>query len=258
MFLTKKHLSRRTVLKGAGVAIALPLLDAMIPASTAWANTAAAIKPRLGFVYFPHGAVQKFWVPKGTGKDFEFSRILKPLESVRDYVTVVTNIRNKAGERQNPPHGIIEQAWLTCQDPQTDPWGPGGGHFHRPDRREADRAGHAARLARVVRRARRRHLLPRPEPEPSAGRQPAQGVLRHVRPGRFQRRSRRAPQGHRQPARLRDGGHPEPEPSAGRGGSCAGQQLPGFGARGRGPRPQAHGQGRLAGQPAGCAAGHAG
>ena len=65
MFLTKKHLSRRTVLKGAGAAIALPLLDAMIPARTAWANTAAAIKPRLGYVYFPHGAVQKFWTPDG-------------------------------------------------------------------------------------------------------------------------------------------------------------------------------------------------
>ena len=84
MFITKKHLSRRTVLKGAGVAISLPLLDAMIPASTAMANTAAAIQPRLGFVYIPHGAVEKFWVPQGTpngtGKDFELSRILKPME----------------------------------------------------------------------------------------------------------------------------------------------------------------------------------
>jgi hypothetical protein len=91
------------------------------------AATAAAIQPRLGFVYIPHGAVEKFWVPKGTGKDFEFSRILKPMEDVRDYVTVITNIRNKAGERQNPPHGITEQAWLTCQDPQMSPWGPGAG-----------------------------------------------------------------------------------------------------------------------------------
>src|SRR5678816_4302925 len=92
MFLTKKHLSRRTVLKGAGVAISLPLLDAMIPAGTALANTAAAVQPRIGFVYVPHGAVEKFWIPKGTGKDFEFSRILKPMESVRDHVTVITNI----------------------------------------------------------------------------------------------------------------------------------------------------------------------
>jgi hypothetical protein len=117
MFLTKKHLSRRTVLKGAGAAIALPLLDAMIPAGTALANTPAAIKPRLGYVYFPHGAVQKFWTPEGTGTDFKFSRILKPLEEMRPYVTVVTNLRNKPGESSDP-HGIIEATWLTCQAPQ--------------------------------------------------------------------------------------------------------------------------------------------
>ena len=116
MFLTKKHLSRRTVLKGAGAAIALPLLDAMIPAHTAWGATAAAIKPRMGFVYFPHGAVQKFWTPEGTGKDFQFSRILKPIESMREYVTVVSGLRNKPGESSNP-HGIIEQTWLTCKSP---------------------------------------------------------------------------------------------------------------------------------------------
>ena len=59
MFLTKKYLSRRTVLKGAGATIALPLLDAMIPAGTALAQTPAAAGPRLGFVYFAHGALQE-------------------------------------------------------------------------------------------------------------------------------------------------------------------------------------------------------
>ena len=57
MFLTKKHLSRRTALKGMGVALALPLLDAMIPAATALAQTAAAPKTRAGFFYMPHGAI---------------------------------------------------------------------------------------------------------------------------------------------------------------------------------------------------------
>ena len=113
MFLTKKHLSRRTVLKGAGVSIALPLLDAMIPAGTALASTPAAPNPRLGFVYFPHGAIQKFWTPEGTGRDFKFSPILKPLEPLRDYVTVVSGLRNKPGESSDP-HGIIESTWLTC------------------------------------------------------------------------------------------------------------------------------------------------
>ena len=126
MFLTKKHLSRRTVLKGAGAAIALPLLDAMIPASTAWANTAAAIKPRLGYVYFPHGAIQKFWTPDGTGRDFKFSPILKPLEGMRDYVTVVSNLRNKPAESTDP-HGIIEATWLTCLAPTARGEGPNAG-----------------------------------------------------------------------------------------------------------------------------------
>jgi Protein of unknown function (DUF1552) len=126
MFLTKKHLSRRTVLKGAGAVIALPLLDAMIPAGTAWADTAAVIKPRLGYVYFPHGAVQKFWTPDGTGKDFKFSRILQPLSGMRDYVTVVSNLRNKPAESTDP-HGIIEATWLTCLAPTARGEGPNAG-----------------------------------------------------------------------------------------------------------------------------------
>ena len=94
MFLSKKHLSRRTLLKGAGASIALPLLDAMIPASTALARTAAAPRPRLGFVYFPHGALQDEWQPKQTGRGFEFPFILKPLEPFRDHITVISGLRN--------------------------------------------------------------------------------------------------------------------------------------------------------------------
>jgi hypothetical protein len=116
MFLSKKHLSRRTLLKGAGAAIALPLLDAMIPAATALADTPAAVKPRLGFVYFPHGAIQQSWTPQAVGRDFQFSPILKPLEPLRDYVTVVTGLRNKGGESSDP-HGIIEMTWLSCVGP---------------------------------------------------------------------------------------------------------------------------------------------
>ena len=116
MFLTKKYLSRRTVLKGAGVSIALPLLDAMIPAGTALSETAAVVKPRLGFVYYPHGAVQQFWTPKDTGTSFTFSPVLKPLEPMRDYVTVVSGLRNKPAESSNP-HGIVEQTWLSCFPP---------------------------------------------------------------------------------------------------------------------------------------------
>jgi len=106
MFLSRKNLSRRTLLKGAGVTIALPLLDAMIPAGTALAETAAAPSPRLGFVYFPHGALQDEWQPKTVGRDFDFPFILQPLEPFRDYLTVISGLRNKGGESSSP-HGII-------------------------------------------------------------------------------------------------------------------------------------------------------
>jgi hypothetical protein len=117
MFVSRKHLSRRTVLKGAGATIALPLLDAMIPARTALAQTAAAASPRLGFIYFPHGALQDEWTPTRTGRDFEFPFILKPLEPLREQVTVVSGLRNKGGESSSP-HGIIEETWLSCVNPR--------------------------------------------------------------------------------------------------------------------------------------------
>jgi hypothetical protein len=116
MFITKKHLSRRTILHGAGVAIALPLLDAMIPAATALANTAASPKPRMGFIYFPHGAVMSRWTPAETGTGFQFTPILKPLEAFRDHVTIVSGLRNKAGESPSP-HAIIAGTWLGCVPP---------------------------------------------------------------------------------------------------------------------------------------------
>ena len=117
MFVFKKHLSRRTVLKGAGATIALPLLDAMVPAGTALAQTVAASSPRLGFVYFPHGALQEEWTPTRTGRDFEFPFILKPLEPLREQVTIVSGLRNKGGESSSP-HGITEETWLNCVSPR--------------------------------------------------------------------------------------------------------------------------------------------
>jgi hypothetical protein len=116
MFITRKHLSRRTVLRGAGAVIALPLLDAMIPAATALADTAANVKPRVGFVYFPHGAVMDRWQPQAVGTDFVFPQILKPLEPYRQHMTVVTGLRNKGGESPDP-HGIIAGTWLSCVGP---------------------------------------------------------------------------------------------------------------------------------------------
>jgi len=117
MFITKKHLSRRTVLRGLGAAVALPLLDAMIPAATAWAQTAAKPQPRLGFVYFPHGAVMDRWVPTTTGRDFEVSPILAPAAKFKDKMTIVSGLRNKPAESSDP-HGIIAGTWLRCVNPK--------------------------------------------------------------------------------------------------------------------------------------------
>ena len=113
MFLTKKHLSRRTVLRGLGVSVALPLLDAMVPAATALAATAARPAPRMGFIYFPHGAVMNAWSPAESGRDFRMSPILKPLETWRSQMTIVSGLRNKGGE-SGDPHGIMAGTWLSC------------------------------------------------------------------------------------------------------------------------------------------------
>jgi Protein of unknown function (DUF1552) len=110
MFITKKHLSRRTVLRGAGTCIALPLLDAMIPA-LARASTPAP--HRMAFVGFPMGAVIKNWSPEATGKDFKISPILEPLDKYREYLTIVSGLRNKPAESPEP-HAYIERTWLSC------------------------------------------------------------------------------------------------------------------------------------------------
>ncbi len=105
MFITKKHLSRRTLLKGAGVSLALPLLDAMIPAATPLAQTAAARKLRMGFFYIPHGAIMgntshgpamDKWTPSGAGADFKLSPIMKSLDPYKKYVTSFGNLKNDA------------------------------------------------------------------------------------------------------------------------------------------------------------------
>src|SRR6185369_3064924 len=95
MVITKKHVSRRALLKGIGVTMALPLLDAMNPAATAWAQTPAGSTPkRFAFVGFPHGAVMDRWSPKQTGTGYEMSPILEPLAPYRQHLTIVSGLRN--------------------------------------------------------------------------------------------------------------------------------------------------------------------
>ena len=99
MFITRKHLSRRTVLRGMGVSLALPLLDSMVPAQTPVAKTAAAPKTRLACIEMVHGAAgstadgteKHYWSPAEEGRDFKFSQTLEPLEPLREYITVVSD-----------------------------------------------------------------------------------------------------------------------------------------------------------------------
>jgi hypothetical protein len=102
MFNSKKHLPRRTFLKGAGITLALPLLDAMIPASTALAQTAANPKPRFMGIFFPHGMAPGYWVPEGVGTLGTLPPILEPLEKVKNQAVVLSGLWSKSAE---PPEG---------------------------------------------------------------------------------------------------------------------------------------------------------
>lgn len=92
MFISKKHISRRTLLRGAGVSLALPLLDSMVPAQTPLRQTAASPVRRFVGIWHPHGAAPGYWSPLQEGPDFDFSFITKPLEPFRNRVTLITGL----------------------------------------------------------------------------------------------------------------------------------------------------------------------
>jgi hypothetical protein len=117
MLIPKKHLPRRTFLRGMGVTLALPLLDSMLPAQTALRKTAAAPSPRLGFVYVPHGAIMDKWTPVTEGAGFEFSPILKPLEPFRDRLTIVSGLGHRAAD-STAVHSLSPTTWLSGVRPK--------------------------------------------------------------------------------------------------------------------------------------------
>jgi Protein of unknown function (DUF1552) len=126
MFITKKHISRRTVLKGTGVSLALPFLDAMVPAGTALAQTAAVPKLRTGFFYLPHGAIMgntshgpamDRWTPSGSGANFKLSPILSSLEPYKKYVSSFGNLENAA--TAGSVHTFTPATWLSATRPDT-------------------------------------------------------------------------------------------------------------------------------------------
>src|SRR5258705_13217109 len=102
MFITKRAIPRRTFLKGAGVTLSLPLIEAMVPAATALAQTpaAGASKPRFVGVFFPHGMAPGYWEPEKEGPLAEkVPLILEPVGKVRDQSLVVTRLWSKSAER---------------------------------------------------------------------------------------------------------------------------------------------------------------
>jgi len=98
MIVNRKSISRRAMLRGIGTAVALPLLDSMVPALTASQNTPARAVRRFGVVYHPNGIIYDKWLPKGVGSEFELSPILAPLEPFRDKLVVVTGLYSDQAE----------------------------------------------------------------------------------------------------------------------------------------------------------------
>ena len=131
MFVAKKHISRRTVLRGAGVALALPFLDAMVPAQTPLRKTAASSKPRLCAIEIPHGAAgstiegetKNYWSPAKQGLDFEFTDSLSPLEPLREYITIISDTDCHNADPLAPPevgadHTRSASVFLTAAHPK--------------------------------------------------------------------------------------------------------------------------------------------
>ena len=121
MIIKKLSLPRRTFLRGAGAAVALPLLDAMVPALSAVTRTAASPVRRLGFVYIPNGAVMQQWTPTEVGSGFELSPILQPLAPYRDQLTVVSGLAHGQAEPLgdgNGEHSRASSTWLNGVHPK--------------------------------------------------------------------------------------------------------------------------------------------
>ena len=121
MFITKKALPRRTFLRGMGIGLGLPLLDAMIPAASVLAKTAAAPVRRLGFVYIPNGAVMSHWQPDGEGVLTELSPTLSPLAPFQDQVVVPIGLSQKQAEALgdgNGEHSRAGTVWLSGVHPK--------------------------------------------------------------------------------------------------------------------------------------------
>ena len=115
-FLTRKALTRRTMLKGMGASVALPLLDSMMPALSAQGSGSKQAPMRLGFVYAAHGVIHSEWKPRQTGRQYELPPNLEPLEGVRDHFNIFTNLSHLEADSKGDgsgDHNRASGAWLT-------------------------------------------------------------------------------------------------------------------------------------------------
>ena len=117
MIITKKAIPRRTVLRGLGASLALPLLDGMVPAFAALRNTAANPVPRYGVIYVPNGMMMNHWTPSTEGSGFEFPLVMKPLEPFRQHIQVLSGMHGVDGEG---PHARSATRFLTGVSAQPD------------------------------------------------------------------------------------------------------------------------------------------
>jgi hypothetical protein len=116
MFISRSALPRRTILRGLGAAISLPLLDAMVPAATALAITPAATPKRFGFMYIPHGADMAAWTPAAAGRLEQLSPTLSAVEPLKDHMVVVTNLMRAGGVAEM--HAAAASGWLSGAVPK--------------------------------------------------------------------------------------------------------------------------------------------
>ena len=148
MIITKTALPRRTFLRGLGATVALPLLDAMVPALSAISKTAAAPVKRLGFIYLPNGAVLQTWTPRGAGSDLKLSPTLSPLSPFHDQTLVYTRLAHGQAEPLgdgNGEHSRASSVWLNGVHPKhTEGADVRGRRHRRPGGRGQHRRRHAA------------------------------------------------------------------------------------------------------------------
>ena len=239
MFLSKKHISRRTVLKGVGATIALPLLDAMSPARDRVGRDRRRAPRRSGS---PSSASRtaRSWIAgrrRRPARTIEMSPILKPLEPFRKHLTIVSGLRNKPGETPEP-HAYIESTWLTC----VKPWehgvtGPDAGVT--ADQLAARHIGQDTRLPSLeltTSQAGRAARVADADAAAAAGRQSARGVPEAVRPGRHRQGARRDSPRDRQHSRSREGAGRAAADQPRRPRPRRRQRLSRLGARDRAPR----------------------